>query len=159
MKASASISKKNPRQRDHAPATFVAKADSNLRLILFDIDGTLVLTGGAGGRAMACAFAELFGISDAFHGIAMAGRTDTAILVDALAAHGVTADDPRVAAYPDTYFHHLARQISNTQSGLRHGVMPGVRELLDALTARDDVYLALLTGNYEPAARMKLEYF
>ena len=43
--------------------------------------------------------------------------------------------------------------------GARKGVMPGVRELLDVLADRDDVYLALLTGNYEAAARIKLEYF
>src|SRR5438552_19082305 len=43
--------------------------------------------------------------------------------------------------------------------GARKGVLPGVRELLDVLADRDDVYLALLTGNYEEAARLKLEYF
>ena len=54
------------------------------KIILFDIDGTLVLTGGAGGRAMSRAFEDLFGIADAFRGIPMAGRTDPAILSDAL---------------------------------------------------------------------------
>src|SRR6185295_18244373 len=43
--------------------------------------------------------------------------------------------------------------------GARKGVMPGVRDLLDALSVRDDVYVALLTGNYEAGARIKLEYF
>ncbi len=159
MKASASISKKSPRPKAHAPATFAAKADSNHRLILFDIDGTLVLTGGAGARAMTRAFEELFGIANAFQGVAMAGRTDTAILSEALTVHQIAADDRRLLAYRDGYFRHLAAEIRNPQSGSRHGVMPGVRPLLDALAARDDVYLALLTGNYQPSARMKLEFF
>jgi phosphoglycolate phosphatase len=159
MKASASTSKKSHRPKVHAPATFAAKADSTFRLILFDIDGTLVLTGGAGARAMAYAFNELFGVASAFQTIAMAGRTDPAILSDALAAHGVRADDPRVHHYRDAYFRHLAAQIPNAPAGSRYGVMPGVRPLLDALFVRGDTGLALLTGNYEPSARMKLEHF
>jgi phosphoglycolate phosphatase len=159
MKASASTSKKSHRPKVHAPATFAAKADSTFRLILFDIDGTLVLTGGAGARAMAYAFNELFGVASAFQTIAMAGRTDPAILSDALAAHGIRADDPRVDHYRDAYFRHLAAQIPNVPAGSRYGVMPGVRRLLDALVARGDTGLALLTGNYEPSARMKLEHF
>src|SRR5689334_535541 len=111
MKASASTSKKSHRPKGLAPATFAAKADSNHRLILFDIDGTLVLTGGAGGRAMSRAFEDLFGIADAFRGIPMAGRTDTSILSDALAAHGIAAADARVAAYRDRYFHLLPAEI------------------------------------------------
>jgi len=159
MKASAFTSKKNLRPKVHAPVTFAAKADSNHRLILFDIDGTLVLTGGAGSRAMTCAFEELFGIADAFRAIPMAGRTDVAILSDALAAHRVAIDDPRVTTYRDVYFKHLPREIASRPSGARHGVMPGVRPLLDALADRADMYLALLTGNYAASARMKLEHF
>jgi phosphoglycolate phosphatase-like HAD superfamily hydrolase len=159
MKASASTSKKSLRPKGLAPATFAAKADPNHRLILFDIDGTLVLTGGAGGRAMSHAFEHLFSIADAFRGIPMAGRTDPAILSDALTAHGIAASDPRIASYRDCYFRMLRGEIQRRPPGARHGVMPGVRELLDALSGRDDVHLALLTGNYEVSARMKLEFF
>ena len=64
------------------------------RLILFfDIDGTLVLTGGAGGRALAKAFPELFDI-DRFQGVAMAGRTDQWILTELAARHGIAVDGP-----------------------------------------------------------------
>lgn len=108
---------------------------------------------------MARAFEELFGIPDAFRGVQMAGRTDTWILHDALAAHGVPPDDPRVQAYTDVYLRHLPREIANTPPGPRNRIMPGIRDLLDALSTRDDVYLALLTGNYETAARLKLEHF
>src|SRR5262245_60812146 len=106
---------------------------------------------------MARAFHELFGVIDAFGGTPVAGRTDAWILSDALSAHGIPRDDPRVSRFHDVYLQQLARTIQ--EPGPRKGVMPGVRALLDALSTRDDVYLALLTGNYEAAARAKLEYF
>ena len=117
-----------------------------------------MLTGGAGVRAMTIAFEELLGIRDAFHGIPMAGRTDSWILADAAAAHGIPGDSPDLARFRDVYLAHLVEQIEEPGAS-RKGMMPGVRELLDALSGRPDVYLALLTGNYEAAARIKLEYF
>ena len=126
-----------------------------IKVILFDIDGTLVLTGGAGGRAMTRAFEELFAVPDAFHGIPMPGRTDSWILSDAAAAHGIPS--AQLSRFHDVYLAYLATELD--RPGPRKGVMPGVRPLLDALVARADVYLALLTGNYEAAARLKLEYF
>src|SRR5882762_7351910 len=163
MKASASISRKNRRPRGRAPATFAATrrqsgAGAPRSLILFDIDGTLVLTGGAGARGMALAFEEVFGIRNAFRGIHMAGRTDAWILTDAAAAHGISADSPELARFRRVYFRVLADEIHKPGSG-RKGIMPGVRELLDAIAFDGDAYLALLTGNYEPAAQIKLEYF
>src|SRR6186713_73822 len=101
MKDSASRSTKSHPPRDLAPATSAAKGELTARtLILFDIDGTLVLTGGAGGRAMSCAFEELFSIRDAFRGIPMAGRTDTWIVSDAAIAHGIPLDSPELAQFP-----------------------------------------------------------
>jgi phosphoglycolate phosphatase-like HAD superfamily hydrolase len=126
-------------------------------LVLFDIDGTLVLTGGAGLRAMARAFEELFDVPDAFRKMPMAGRTDAWILSDAAAAHGIARDSPLLARFPDVYLRHLITEIEKPHP--RKTMMPGVRDLLDALARRDDVYLALLTGNYEAAARVKLEHF
>ncbi len=127
-------------------------------LLLFDIDGTLALTGGAGGRAMTLAFEEVFAVPNAFQGIPMAGRTDAWILNDAAAAYGIPADSPDLARFRDAYVRHLAIELDKPAVS-RKGLMPGVRELLDALASRDDVYLALLTGNYEAGARLKLEYF
>jgi phosphoglycolate phosphatase len=106
---------------------------------------------------MARAFEDLFAIRDAFTGIHMPGRTDAWILADAAAAHGIPSASPELARFRRTYLAHLATELR--EPGPRKGVMPGVRELLDALAGRDDVYLALLTGNYEEAARIKLEYF
>ncbi len=101
------------------------------------------------------AFEDLFAVPDAFGGIPMPGRTDAVILSDAAAAHAVPPAD--LARFPDRYVAHLAAEI--VKPGPKKGVMPGVRPLLDALASRDDAYLALLTGNYERAARLKLEYF
>ena len=106
---------------------------------------------------MTRAFEELFSVPDAFRGIPMAGRTDAWILNDAAAAHGIAPDSPTFARFPEVYLRYLAVEI--TKRGPRFGVMPGVRELLDALARRDDVFLALLTGNYEAGARLKLDHF
>jgi phosphoglycolate phosphatase len=106
---------------------------------------------------MTRAFEELFDIRDAFRGISMPGRTDSWILADAAAVHGVPADSPELGRFPGVYLRHLIRELEVPRPD--KGVMPGVRELLDRLAARDDVYLALLTGNYEEAARIKLEHF
>jgi len=119
-----------------------------------------VLTGGAGGRAMTRAFEEIFGVADAMRGMPMAGRTDAWILSDAAAAHGISRDSPDLARFPDVYFRYLADELSRPgPPGKVNGIMPGVRELLDALDGREDVYLGLLTGNYETSAQLKLERF
>src|SRR5712692_5941762 len=104
---------------------------------------------------MALAFEELFAIPDAFRNIPMPGRTDSWILADAAAAHGVSAVD--LARFPEVYLPLLATELQ--KPGPRKGVMPGVTVLLQTLASRADAYLALLTGNYEEAARIKLEYF
>jgi phosphoglycolate phosphatase-like HAD superfamily hydrolase len=127
------------------------------RLILFDIDGTLVLTGGSGRRAMARAFEDLFALSNALDGFPMAGRTDCWIVDQVATAHGLPCDPDTFGRLRDAYLRHLATEIH--EPGPRKGVMPGVRPLLDALSTRDDGYLALLTGNFEEGARLKLEYF
>src|SRR4051794_10792987 len=107
---------------------------------------------------MSLAFEDLLGVRDAFRGMPMAGRTDAWILADAASAHGVGAGSPALARFRDAYLERLAVEIHKPGTS-RKAMMPGVRELLDALHGRPDVYLALLTGNYEAAARIKLEYF
>jgi phosphoglycolate phosphatase-like HAD superfamily hydrolase len=128
------------------------------KLVLFDIDGTLLLTGGAGIRAMNRACAELMGATDPLAGIAVAGRTDRSILADAFARLGRELDDDLLARLRDRYVACLAEEIHQPGRGVK-AVMPGIRELLDELHARDAVFLALLTGNFEAGARIKLEYF
>ena len=124
-------------------------------VLLFDIDGTLVLTGGAGQRAMARAFEDLFAVPNGFDTIQMAGRTDTWILSRAAQLHGVPPAE--LSRFHDLYLTHLARELETPNP--RKTVMPGIRPLLEALSSRRDAYLALLTGNYHEAARLKLEHF
>ncbi len=126
-------------------------------LFLFDIDGTLVLTGGAGSRAMDRAFADVFHVDNAFAGIPMPGRMDPLIVADAAARAGLALDAPLLSTFRARYAELLREEIR--KPGPRKGVLPGVRPLLDALRARPGVFLALLTGNYTDAARIKLEYF
>ncbi len=104
---------------------------------------------------MGLAFAELFGVPEAFKGIPMPGRTDHWIVSKAATAHGIGALE--MARFHDVYLSHLAHELD--EPGPRKGIMPGVRPLLERLSETSDTYLALLTGNIEDAARMKLEYF
>jgi phosphoglycolate phosphatase len=114
-----------------------------------------VLSGGAGGRAMTRAFEELYGIRDAFIGVPFNGRTDAWITGRTAEVHHVAAS--ALAAFKPVYLKYLAQELQ--EPGPRKGVMPGIRPLLDALSSRDDVFLALLTGNFAEGARIKLEYF
>ena len=126
-------------------------------LVLFDIDGTLLLSGGAGKRALNETFEELFGVADAFDGIPVAGRTDPLLLDDALARCGMAAAPTLRARFHDRYCELLAERILSPLP--RKGLMPGVRSLLAGLDGRPDVTSALLTGNFARAARIKLEHF
>lgn len=127
-------------------------------LILFDIDGTLVLTGRAGMRAMNRACLEVVESQNPMDGVAFAGRTDWSILADILKKHGRTLDRPLLHQLRDRYVQHLAEEIQLPGTGV-HDVMPGIRELLESLGRRDDVATALLTGNFAEGARIKLEHF
>src|SRR3954466_13292389 len=101
----------NVRGETDVPATRRAevptynRTSAMAKVLLFDIDGTLVLTGGAGGRAMTLAFKELFDIPDAFQEIFMPGRTDAWIVSDAAAVHSVPLD--RLDRFHDVYLDHL----------------------------------------------------
>jgi phosphoglycolate phosphatase-like HAD superfamily hydrolase len=127
-------------------------------LILFDIDGTLVLTGRAGWRAMNRACADIVGHDNAMAGVEFAGRTDWSILADVMRNHGKTLDSALLDRLNRSYVAHLAEEIELPGTGVKD-VMPGIRPLLDALQQRDDVALGLLTGNFIDGARIKLGYF
>lgn len=127
------------------------------RLLLFDIDGTLVLTGGAGKRAISRAFHELFGVSNAFAGVPMAGRTDRYLVERALERSGLPVTADSLARVRERYLARLADAIHEPAQGAK-AMMPGVTPLLDALEARG-AHCALLTGNYAGGARIKLEHF
>lgn len=128
------------------------------RLLLFDIDGTLVVTGGAGKRAITRAFHELFGVADAFAGVPLSGRTDRYLVEQGLARSGQPVTPQALGRVRARYLARLAEAIDEPAQGLK-AMMPGVTPLLDALGQRGDLHCALLTGNYEEGARIKLEHF
>jgi phosphoglycolate phosphatase-like HAD superfamily hydrolase len=128
------------------------------KLVFFDIDGTLVLTGGAGLRAMNRACHDLIGHEEVLAGIPVAGRTDWIILQDALARVGRSLDPGLFAQLRETYVSHLRDEILEAGKGF-NGALPGVPALLEALAPREDVFLGLVTGNFQASAQIKLERY
>ena len=130
----------------------------NPALILFDIDGTLLLSGRAGLRAMTRAFEQTFGITDAFKGENFGGRTDSFLVSKALQNAGLPDTAEQHQRFRGHYIPMLAEEIQQPGTGHK-GLMPGARELLEALHDFDELHLALLTGNYREAAEIKLSHF
>lgn len=126
------------------------------KLVLFDIDGTILLTAGAGRRAIVAALADEVGDTAAFAGIRFDGKTDPQIVAELLEAAGQTEsrESERVARLCRRYLELLALELERPTT--RTTVMPGVPELLDRLEARADAVLGLLTGNLERGAALKL---
>ena len=131
---------------------------ANPALILFDIDGTLLLSGRAGMRAMTRAFQDTFGIGDVFAGESFGGRTDSYLVSKALTRAGLADTAENHHRFRDAYLPLLAEEIQHPGTGHK-GLMPGARELLEALHDYDHLHLALLTGNYREAAEIKLQHF
>ncbi|HZN54826.1 MAG TPA: HAD family hydrolase [Candidatus Polarisedimenticolaceae bacterium] len=131
-------------------------------LVLFDIDGTLVDTAGAGRRGLAASFRTVFGVQDIDGPIArvpFGGRSDPAIIAEIGREAGVAPGEieARYVELQTAYLAALRRELSTADA--RRRVMPGVRPLLDRLAARPDVFVGLVTGNVEEGARTKLDAF
>jgi phosphoglycolate phosphatase len=127
-----------------------------MKLVLFDIDGTILLTDGAGKRAIHRALEEVFGgTGPANH--RFDGKTDPQIARELMriAGHADDVIDARLARLFDRYVDYLRDELQKGAAGIT--VMPGIPELLDALEVRDDLLLGLLTGNLADGARAKLE--
>jgi L-Ala-D/L-Glu epimerase / N-acetyl-D-glutamate racemase len=129
-----------------------------VKLILFDVDGTLLTMGRAARDAFAAALSEAAGRPINPDGYSFSGRTDPQIARDILTLHGVAGADLE-AAIPET----IRRYVALISEGDRHlrdaRLLPGVRELLAELARRRDARLALLTGNVEAGARVKVGHF
>ncbi len=125
------------------------------KLILFDIDGTLLTSGGAGERALRRGFRALFGIDDDLTKTEIAGRTDSGIARQMLAAHGLPETSENLTAFFDSYLHFLKEELPTSPGRL----LPGILPLLEALQQRSDIVLGLLTGNLARGAEIKLTHY
>jgi len=123
-------------------------------LVLWDIDGTLILSGGAGERALVVALRPEFGLDGDLEGIEIAGRTDRWIVRHILAKYGLPVTAENISRFLAGYLRALPDELNNPHSH----VLPGVRDLVAALAARGDVAQGLLTGNLRAGAELKLRY-
>jgi phosphoglycolate phosphatase len=126
-----------------------------VRLLLFDVDGTLVTARGAGRLAIGHALASTYGSTGPIETYDFRGKTDQRIVWDLMRSAGL--DDTRIAAgMPACFEAYVAELDRLIGDGERVTIMPGVGNLVRALAARDDTVVGLLTGNIEPGARVKL---
>ncbi len=126
-----------------------------MHICFLDIDGTLLLTGGAGQSAFAQTLAADFAIPVVDTNVAFAGRSDRAIATDLFRTHGVEPTEDNWRRFYTGYLSRLDQALA-THQGF---VLPGVPELLEVLAARGDVALGLLTGNMREGARRKLTHY
>lgn len=126
-----------------------------MNVCLFDIDGTLINSGGAGKAAMEAALRAEFGLDGVRDGVPFSGRTDRAIGRDLFRLHGLDDDAGAWQRFVASYLTHLPASLR------RHPgrILPGIAALLAALRARGDVACGLLTGNLREGARIKLAHF
>jgi phosphoglycolate phosphatase-like HAD superfamily hydrolase len=128
-----------------------------MRLLLWDIDLTLIRTGGAGIRGLNRAFGEVFGWPNAMEQVAPQGKTDPAIIREVCVKHGLSVESEIVStvrAILGRYVCYLKEEVESTAS---YQILPGVVDILGLLDGRLDVALGLATGNIEEGARIKLE--
>ena len=126
-----------------------------MKLVLFDIDGTLITSRGAGRRAMRTAFERVFGTAGGIDHYDLRGRTDTRIVHDVMAAEGW--DATRVRERLDDFFEAYVGGLTAVIGDGRHVVMlPGVAGMVVRLDRGAGIALGLVTGNIEEGARIKL---
>jgi phosphoglycolate phosphatase len=126
------------------------------RVLLFDIDNTLLWSGGAGAHAMNLAFGEMFAISDGFAKVEFSGRTDLGIFRDGLAAHVIEGG---VEAHLDEFCRRYCALLPRTLEEREGRLMPGFPQLLEALSNTNGVRLGLATGNFSEGGRLKLKHY
>jgi phosphoglycolate phosphatase-like HAD superfamily hydrolase len=122
-------------------------------VLLFDIDGTLVATGGAGRRAMVAAFADLYANDHVFDGLSFAGMTDRAIARHGVVAAAAACDEAAIDRALDAYVAHLHRELTKADG---YRVFPGVNAVLQRVRAQAGIAVGLGTGNVKRGAYAKL---
>lgn len=123
-------------------------------LILWDIDGTILHSTGAGMKALEAALGDVFGVSGSFEGIEFAGRTDRLIIRQIFERFGIEHSKENIAAYVEGYIAALPSTLE--RSGAR--VLPGVGEILEQASGHPAVVQGLLTGNFRRGAQTKLGF-
>ena len=124
-------------------------------LLLWDIDGTLTHSTGAGERALRTALREAHGVEDDLSWLSLSGRTDVWIGRQMLEHHHLPAHDEAVRHLLSFYLRALPTELNNPNAH----VLPGIREALSAVAEMRDVTQGLLTGNLSAGADIKLNYF
>jgi phosphoglycolate phosphatase-like HAD superfamily hydrolase len=126
-----------------------------MHICFLDIDGTLLLTGGAGQAAFAETFAADFGTPKLDGKVYFSGRSDKAIAMDLFRSHGIEPSEANWRRFRAGYLSRLEKSLI----ACKGSVLPGVPALLEALAARGDVAMGLLTGNMREGARRKLCHY
>jgi phosphoglycolate phosphatase len=124
-------------------------------ILFFDIDGTMLSTGGAGQRAMELALVEEFRIRFPFEDVLTAGRTDCGIADEIFSKYQLEDSPKERHRFMNSYLERLPECLKTLPGAL----LPGVTELLDQLHKLENVHLSLLTGNYVEGAWIKLRHF
>jgi phosphoglycolate phosphatase len=127
-----------------------------IRLVLFDIDGTLVHTGRAGVKAFAKVFATAFGATDGFERLKFAGRTDVSLVREFFGYHNISATAENFERFFEQYAFWLDHILATSQTEM----CPGIREFISDLKAvPHPPLIGLLTGNIRLGAEIKLRHF
>ena len=124
-------------------------------LFLFDIDGTLIASGGAGEYSMRLAVHDMFGVENGLQGVEIAGRTDRLITRNVFKKFNQEWNVEKATKFLDLYLGHLAEELPRRNGRL----LPGILPLLQKLKANPHIALALLTGNLERGAKIKLSHY
>jgi phosphoglycolate phosphatase len=124
-----------------------------MRVLLFDIDGTLIRSGGAGKAAMDAALRSAFGVRDIRDRVSYSGRTDPGIARELLELHGIEPTDANARKLKDAYLARLPGMLKRIQGS----VLPGIEEALRR--ERQGAVIGLLTGNIRAGAEIKLRHF
>lgn len=126
-----------------------------MHVCLFDIDGTLISTGGAGKAALEAALLAEFGVNHSIEKVQLSGRTDRAIVRELFQVH----DIEETAAARERFFLAYLAQLPAHLERLKGQVLPGIAAFLERLSEQDEVAVGLLTGNVRAGARLKLGHY
>ncbi len=125
------------------------------KLLLWDIDGTLLKSGGASRRALEYAIKKIFSIEASLDDIDFSGRTDLTIFRQFFSKYELENNKENLQGMSELYFQQLTVELPKGDGV----VCPGVHEVLEIAHQRDDLVQGLLTGNFERSAQAKLEHF